>query len=239
MNIKSMKGALRRGIRRLGYSVYRSQSLPIGLDLIADVSRIRDFASMRVIVDVGANVGDWTRQYLAHAPHATFFCFEPASATFGVLQRRMTGIDRVQTVRAAIGGQPGPATMYHQRASVQNTLIAPTGSNAATGTETVQVITLDAFTDALDIGDIDLLKTDTEGFDEQVLLGATALLQQKRVGFVLAEVNFATEDRNHSDFDEITATLKRFQYQPIGFYDLHLSGPPWFVTYLNVLYTCL
>src|SRR3954468_24155961 len=85
-----LRDAVRRALRRWGYSVYRSKSLPVGLDLVADISRIKDFAGMRVVFDVGANVGDGTLDPLPHAPAATFYCFEPSADTFATLTTAMS-----------------------------------------------------------------------------------------------------------------------------------------------------
>lgn len=230
---------LRRGLRWWGYSAFRSASLPIGLDLVADVSRIKDFAAMRVVFDVGANVGDWTRDYLAHAPEATFYCFEPTADTYAALTRAMAGHPRVRTLNCAAGDTAGTAALHRIGTSVQHSLLAPPSDQPAAATETVSVVTLDAFADANGISHVDLLKTDTEGYDAQVLAGAARLLSEKRIDFVFVEVNFAKNDAGHSDFDGIAAQLKRHGYQPIGFYDLHLWGPPHFITYMNVLFSCV
>jgi FkbM family methyltransferase len=235
----SLKEFLRRRFRRSGYSVYRSTSLPVGLDLVADISRIKDFASLQVIFDVGANVGDWTRDYLAHAPMATFYCFEPSADTFRTLNQRMGQRPRVRTVQAAAGDVSGTARLHRVGTSVQHSLNAPAPGEDGAETEDVRVVTLDEFAAAHGIEHIDLLKTDTEGYDAQVLAGACRLLQRKGIDFVFVEVNFAKSDAGHTDFDSIAALLGGHGYQPVGFYDVHLWGPPWFVMYLNVLFTCV
>ena len=238
MRAESVRQRIRRALRSAGYSIFRSSSLPIGLDLIADVSRIKEFTSMTVIFDVGANVGDWTAQYLTHAPNATFYCFEPASETARELSRRMSPTSRVRVNKLAIGSAKGSATLYHGDQSVQNSLVAPV-EGGQLRSEQVEVDTLDEFAEVRGIAHIDFLKTDTEGFDHQVLQGAERLLGSRRIDFVLAEVNFAERDATHSNFATITGALGAHGYTPIGFYDVHWWGPPWFVTYMNVLYTCL
>jgi FkbM family methyltransferase len=235
----SLKEFLRRGLRRCGYSVFRSRALPVGLDLVADISRIKDFASMQIVFDVGANVGDWTRDYLPYAPSATFYCFEPTADTFRTLSRRMAQRPRVRTIQAAAGALSGTAPLHRIGTSVQHSLNAPASEQAGAATETVQVVTLDEFATAHGIEHIDLLKTDTEGYDAEVLAGAHRMLESKRIDFVFVEVNFAKGDAGHSDFDAIAALLGKHGYQPVGFYDVHLWGPPWFVMYMNVLFTCI
>lgn len=239
MAVEGVKEFLRRAARWYGYSVYRSASLPVGFDLIADISRIRRFDSIAVVFDVGANVGDWTVQYLRHAPAATFFCFEPTARTFDTLVRRMNSIARVRAVRRAVGAAKGVARLYHHGKSVQHSLVAPAEGSDGIETEEVEVITVDDFAETHGIDHIDLLKTDTEGFDEQVLSGAGRMLARQQIDFVLAEVNFARGDAGHSNFATVTGYLGDRGYQPIGFYDVHLWGPRWFIMYMNVLYTCL
>jgi FkbM family methyltransferase len=211
----------------------------VGLDLVADISRIKDFASMQVVFDVGANVGDWTLDHLAHAPAATFYCFEPSADTFGTLRSRMESRQRVQTFHVAAGHASGTAHLHRVGSSVQHTLNAPSPEHGQAETEAVAVVSLDEFASSRGIDHIDLLKTDTEGYDLQVLAGAHGLLGRKRVDFVFVEVNFVPSDSGHSDFEAIAALLGQHGYQPVGFYDVHLWGPPWFVMYMNVLFTCV
>lgn len=235
----SLRNVLRRGLRRWGYSVFRSKALPVGLDLVADISRIKDFASLQIVFDVGANVGDWTLDHLDHAVAATFYCFEPSADTFAALSSTLAQHPRVRTFQAAAGSVVGTAHLYRIGTSVERSLNAPAPELGEAETENVRVLTVDEFAGAHGIEHIDLLKTDTEGYDAEVLAGARHMLERKAIDFVFAEVNFAKGDAGHSDFDSIAAMLGEYGYQPVGFYDVHLWGPPWFVMYMNVLFTCL
>jgi hypothetical protein len=67
---------------------------------------------------------------------------------------------------------------------------------------------------------VDLLKTDTEGFDLAVLEGASATLAGQHVGFVLCEVGFQQADKSHSFFPSIADYLERFGYRLVGFYGI-------------------
>jgi hypothetical protein len=65
------------------------------------------------------------------------------------------------------------------------------------GGPTVQVTTLDAFCNRERIASIDILKTDTEGYDARVLSGARRMLSEKRIHCVVSEVGFIG-DRYHT-----------------------------------------
>jgi FkbM family methyltransferase len=56
--------------------------------------------------------------------------------------------------------------------------------------ELITIRTLDSFWAEQNINNIDLLKTDTEGFDLEVLKGAEAMLRAQQIQFILAEVTF-------------------------------------------------
>ncbi len=194
---------------------------------------------MNVVADVGANVGDWTASYLAAAPQAEFYCFEPAMQTFRDLSTRFKAVERVHLVRAAVGRQSGSATLFHWGDSEENSLLQPESPDLTVAGEQVEVLTLDEFAQSKRIAKIDFLKTDTEGFDNEVLLGATGLLSRKQIDFVFAEVTLSRDDRRHSSFDSVTSNLSEYEYRPIGFYNVLRLGPPWRMYYLNALYTCL
>ncbi|MBC7927997.1 MAG: FkbM family methyltransferase, partial [Bryobacteraceae bacterium] len=73
------------------------------------------------------------------------------------------------------------------------------------------------FCNTLAVEDISLLKTDTEGFDLDVLQGAESLLSAGRVFLVLVEVGFSDQDAGHTSFSAVRQLLEDFDV--IGFYD--------------------
>jgi hypothetical protein len=76
------------------------------------------------------------------------------------------------------------------------------------------------FAKSRDIDFIDILKMDVEGFEMDVLKGASSMLGDN-VAFVIAEVNFSSTDRRQSYFVDIERHLACFGFAPIGLYDIH------------------
>ncbi|HEV2717922.1 MAG TPA: FkbM family methyltransferase, partial [Terriglobales bacterium] len=83
------------------------------------------------------------------------------------------------------------------------------------------------------------LKTDTEGFDLEVLKGAEVMLRARQIQFILAEVTFHPENTYHTSFFRFAEYLQGLKYHFVDLYDDDLasfSRPP--LPYCNALFTC-
>lgn len=135
-----------------------------------------------VVLDIGANVGLFSWRVHALRPEARILAFEPAGANFERLQRTFEVLAIHGTPRhEACGAEAGTATLF-LRNSVTHSLDPgwhPDLDQGA-GVETVAVVTVDLACQARDIADVDVLKVDVEGAEDQVLAGATATLRRTR-----------------------------------------------------------
>jgi hypothetical protein len=92
-------------------------------------------------------------------------------------------------------------------------------ASPATSLESVDGITVDAYCEQHGIRRVDVLKTDTEGHDLQVLQGADRMIRDGAVGWVLSEVTFDPTDHVHSQFSEIHSWLTARGLEVYCFYD--------------------
>jgi hypothetical protein len=81
------------------------------------------------------------------------------------------------------------------------------------------VDTLDDFARSHGVQQIDLLKTDTEGFDLEVLHGAQAMLSAGAIRFVLSEVTFDAMDSYHTSFTKVFEYLAAHGFRFVDIYD--------------------
>jgi FkbM family methyltransferase len=130
-----------------------------------------------VVVDVGANIGDWSLAARETWPDARVVAFEPSRTSFLRLTQR---VDGVECVRAACGETPGQATLYAvpglpELSSLHDRDLVAHGMTM-TATETVPVVTLDGWCAENGVDRVDYLKVDAEGHDLAVLHGAAGLL---------------------------------------------------------------
>lgn len=137
-----------------------------------------------VVVDVGANIGDYAALAMAEVgDRLDLVCVEPSPASFGQLQSRLHG-ENVRLVNIGLGERSGEAQLYADApgsswSSLYDRRIA--GSRSLVKTEIVQMSTLAQLSDQLGLGTIDLLKVDVEGGELAVLQGAAPLIEASRI----------------------------------------------------------
>jgi FkbM family methyltransferase len=141
----------------------------------------------KFFIDVGANVGDWSREFASWMPVARGIAFEPSPATAAELRARLVDCDGIEIVERAISDQSGSATFYAEKNfGVTSSLI-----RSSTDAEPllVEVSTLDAEIAKRKIGSVDLLKIDAEGFDFHVLRGSENSLNNQKIDVIEFEYN--------------------------------------------------
>jgi FkbM family methyltransferase len=133
----------------------------------------------RCVVDVGANIGAFSL-YQAMVKHAeSVIAFEPSPFVFPRLVKNVknNGSMNVRTVNAAVGDKQGTLSFSEGQMSA-NSRVCESGSLK------VPCVTLDA--ELSDVPSIDILKIDTEGYETNVLRGASETLKKtKRIALEL------------------------------------------------------
>jgi len=71
---------------------------------------------------------------------------------------------------------------------------------------------------------IDLLNTDTENFDLEVVKGGRGLLEKGEISFIYSEVGFDRNDQRHTFFEDLENYLGSYCYRLVGFYE-HYHHP--------------
>src|SRR5271166_3137622 len=148
------------------------------------------------IIDVGANIGDYTQELLNYYPNADIIAFEPHPIAFlKIAERFAKKCDRVSTYNLALGSKNGEFTLYDYEANSDNShssfypeVIEEIHRGKLTK-NTVQVVALDDFCQQHAIERIDLLKIDTEGHELEVLRGARDLLTKGCIKLIQFEFN--------------------------------------------------
>jgi FkbM family methyltransferase len=144
-----------------------------------------------VVVDVGANHGEWTKEILARGNRkiARLIAVEPQASLIPALD---TLIDkRIELVHSAIGRTAGLATLYWDKAgselaSLTKRRIDHVGIQMSMQ-EQVSITTLDDLATSRNLDRIDILKLDIEGHELDALAGAWRLFAERRIGYVQFE----------------------------------------------------
>jgi hypothetical protein len=84
----------------------------------------------------------------------------------------------------------------------------------------VPMTKLDSYIKQKCLTHIDLLKIDTQGYDLEVLRGASTILDLRAVGTLLVEVNFTCLYEGQCSFGEIERLLKGKGYGLVALYEV-------------------
>jgi FkbM family methyltransferase len=165
-----------------------------------------------VFFDVGANVGLVTFSVAARRPEAMIRAFEPLPENVSRWERNWelnpSAVTSLEPL--AVGSRSGTAELV-------------LGTDAGGGylahdpekpTITVQLVTLDDYSDQHGFERIDVMKLDVEGGEAQALRGARRLLEGGRIETLLCEVNDLALERAGSSRQELLDLVSPYGYSP-------------------------
>ncbi len=193
-----------------------------GVDVGCDLAAALPGYQVDLVLDVGANVGDWTRSFRRAFASARCECFEPGQAAFARLQEAFAGDPRVRCHRLAVGAVAGTGTLVLQGRGPMHFLAGASHgprANPAWPTEPCPVVTLDEFCKERGHERVSFLKVDTEGGDLDVLRGAAGLLGQQRIDVVQVEAGMNPENDRHVPFEALKGHLESHGYRLFALYE--------------------
>jgi FkbM family methyltransferase len=128
-----------------------------------------------LVAEVGSNIGASLAQMIAVRPEARYVCFEPADRFRDVLVRNVeeNGWENVHVESLLVGSRAEKVQLF-TNTSTASVASRHYGEHTFLEASTHPMTTLDAY--FRDAERLDLLKSDTDGFDFDVLLGARAVL---------------------------------------------------------------
>ena len=141
-------------------------------------------AEVRVVVDVGANIGQSIARVRAELPETNIYAFEPGEGAFAVLRRKWGSDPRVFLSDLALSDHDGTTTFVDCEKSNLSHIGKPEADQRE---RTIRCSTLDSWANSNQITRIDLLKVDTEGHDLSVIRGARQLFARQAIGCVILE----------------------------------------------------
>ena len=161
-----------------------------------------------IIIDVGANIGFSTAiASRLVGPRGHVFAFEPSSSFYDKLKQNviLNGANNVSTYKLAVGRDDSRQTLKSGDQSAS--IVFGDTNNEQLTLETVDSVTLDQIFIQYNVH-VKLLKIDVDGWDYNVLLGASRLLLEQRP-IVIVEVI----DRGITQPSSIFSYLREHGYE--------------------------
>ena len=147
-----------------------------------------------VCFDVGANVGDWSSALLSscqlsQCQSLELYVFEPVPSTASVLRKRLGDNEHIHYELLAMSSADGPDVIYVSNELAGTNSLHCERVDLPPRSISIDKITASQFCSLNNIDAIHLLKSDTEGHDMEVIIGALPMLKEGRIAVLQFEYN--------------------------------------------------
>jgi FkbM family methyltransferase len=129
-----------------------------------------------IVVDVGANIGDFTVQAAKLCPRGRVYAIEPVAANCECIERQLqlNGLANVTVLHLALGGEEGEVEIHE--AGLQSSAQSSEQQASGQASQRVRLATFQSMMRESNIESIDLLKMDCEGAEWDILPAAEMVL---------------------------------------------------------------
>ena len=195
-----------------------------------DLKRVLDLSSSRVVLDVGANIGQFAISVLAEVD-CVIHCFEPGKDAFQGLEELSKQERRIIPHKFGIDEISGVQNLFISESDVGSSLLEPVSGQHSLwatniGTELVETKRIDELIETLGISNVALLKTDAQGADCRVLKSAGKYLVPECIGSILVELNLHQFYEGQDSLSSIIELMTESGYFLAGFYP-HKNSNNW------------
>ena len=181
--------------------------------------------SVSLVLDVGANVGQWANEIRESGYAKKIISFEPLSSAFSVLSSSCSKDNLWTCKNCAVGISDTTSEINISKNSVSSSLLPMLDSHIEAAPESlfyekekIEIMKLDSIAkQSVSNDDIVFLKIDTQGYERIVLDGAKDLLKQT-VGIQL-EMSFDPLYRGEINFTKLKIFL-----ESLGFILFHIQN---------------
>jgi FkbM family methyltransferase len=191
--------------------------------MVGGLLRLRELGfAPKSVVDVGACQGDWTRLLRKVFPAAQVLMVEPQPRHEATLLRLQAASAGKIVYKRVLVGPPGmPNASFYVMDDTSGGLgssVLPERSGVPRHTIDMPIHTLDDLIADAGLTGPELLKLDVQGFELEVLKGATRALGQAR--YVLLEVSIVQYNEGSPLIDQVLSWMSSHGYRAVDVFDL-------------------
>ncbi len=171
----------------------------------------------QTIIDIGANVGNWSRMAHQVFPSAQFFMIDGNPDNEPSLRSSATDIGRDSECSISLLGPEEKSDVTFYKLGTGSSVLAELKpfDKSQVSEVTLPMRTLDGFLENRQLESPALLKLDVQGFELQVLRGATATLSRAEV--VILETSLLPYNENAPLFAEVIAFMAEREFLAFDF----------------------
>jgi FkbM family methyltransferase len=214
----------RSSLAKFGFAVRRVPN-GIGGNAFADMRTLIGH-DHPVILDVGANIGQSVDIFLSHFSNAEIHSFEPSPAVYETLKKNTRERECVHTWNQALGSSKTQLELLENASPEWTSFLKPgrKGVGTVARRTMVPITTVDDFCRGQKITAIDILKSDTQGFDLEVLKGAAQMLKTGAIRLVYCELILSELYDGMPSFGDLYNFLINQGFALVSFYDINYEN---------------
>ncbi len=220
--MKSVKSILHSLFKKTGYSIQPYYTLQENVNM-GKYKWLEEY-KIKTLLDVGANIGEFSTLMKQILPDLKIYCFEPLKDCFLQLQLIKEKYSNIKLFKIGLGEINEEKIINHNEFAPSSSLLKATNKsiNAFPYTsksieEKIKICTLDSLQDEIIFEKNILLKIDVQGYEKQVLLGAKTVLP--KIAVIIIELSIEELYEGQPLFDEIYNFLKENSFRYVGNYD--------------------
>jgi FkbM family methyltransferase len=176
------------------------------------------------VIDVGANIGQFSLMTRAIHPGAIIHAFEPLRGMADVYEKLFAGDPRAVLHRCAAGASASTSELNVSKQPDSSSLLPISDRQAAlfpgtekAGEESVRIERIDDVLDVAALPEPILVKLDVQGFELEALKGMPRVLERAR--WVYVEVSFISLYTGQPLANEISHWLNQHGFELTGIYN--------------------
>lgn len=219
-----MKIFLKKIVNNFGYRISKinKNQLQNENPLVAIKKAIRGQNEI-VLFDIGANLGQTIKKMRFEFPVSKIYAFEPNRSCYNALKMNLDS-KNVFVFNNAVGSENTTIKFNEYSWSALSSILKRAfGSAQIIDTYDVDLISIDSFCKTNNISKIDFLKTDTEGYELEVLKGASEMMDKNKIQFVYTEVFFKENFIGQASFGDIYNFLLSKNFELVKIYDFEIT----------------
>ena len=217
-----IKNKIRQIIHKLGYQITRYDPSALGNNPLNDMAKFLH-NDCPIVFDVGANIGQSIDKFSSQFPRCIIHSFEPSPTTFKKLKEQASKLKNIHLWNCGIGSVPGDMTLFENSHSTLSSFLplSEFGSGRVIKDTLIELKTIDQFCDDNNIEQIDILKSDTQGFELEVFKGAEHTIRENKIGLIYFEIIFCDMYKDLPSFAQIYDFLTSREFLLVSFYKFH------------------
>lgn len=226
-----MKKVIKNFLNKFGYDIIKIDKEFTNLN-IDDLLKIK-IDENPVIFDVGGNKGQSVTKFKKIFKKPIIHTFEPIESEFKIIKEKFKNDENVKLNNYALGeargekdfnisAQTGASSFnkinMNSRWIEVRSKEYKTSINKFVSSTKVKISTLDDYFLNNNVDKIDLLKIDTQGYEDKVLEGSMSTLKRNKVKAIVTELMFDNVYDKYFTFSDIEKYLLPNDFRMVGIY---------------------